>query len=109
MKLAEYSDFCVVLGWREASGIYIARDVLNMNRIFHITFGNTAKATLKHFFMNSYNKFNGEVIALQGNLSIGPIYEIDTKLGIRRRITWLKDTLKIVSTSDYFEDVLEEE
>ncbi|CAH2215427.1 DUF1835 domain-containing protein [Tepidibacter aestuarii] len=79
-----------------------------MSKFVHIVFGDSAEGTLKYFFENNENKFNGEVINFREDYSIGPIYEIDTEKGLRKRIEWVEKILKKVCEDDYFEDIKKE-
>ena len=79
-----------------------------MRKFIHIVFGDSAKGILKYFFANNQNEFKGKIINFREEHSIGPIYEIDTEIGLRKRIEWFEEMLKEVSADDYFEDIEKE-
>lgn len=76
-----------------------------MSKFVHIVFGDSAAGTLKYYFGNNENEFKGEIINFREDHSIGPIYEIDTEIGLRKRIEWFEKMLKEVSAYDYFENI----
>lgn len=76
-----------------------------MDKYVHIVFRDSEAGILKYFFENNQNEFKGEIINFREDYSIGPIYEIDTQIGLRKRIEWFKKILKEVSDYDYFEDI----
>jgi len=79
-----------------------------LSEFVHIVFGDSAAGTLKYFFQNNENQFKGEVINFREDYSIGPIYEMDTKKGIDRRIEWFKNIFKEISEDDCFNYIEED-
>lgn len=79
-----------------------------MNKFVHIVFGDSAAGLLKYYFASNESEFKGKVINLRDDHSIGPVYEIDTEVGLRKRIEWVEKMLKKVSLCDYFEDIYKE-
>ncbi|WP_066506889.1 DUF1835 domain-containing protein [Abyssisolibacter fermentans] len=79
-----------------------------MGKFVHIVFGDSAAGILKYYFENIQNEFMGEIISFRDIHSVGPIYEIDTETGLRKRIEWLKNMVKVVSADDYFEYIEKE-
>jgi len=79
-----------------------------LSKFVHIVFGDSAVGILKYFFQNNQNEFNGEIINFREEHSIGPIYEIDAEIGLRKRIEWFEKMLKEISVYDYFENIEKE-
>lgn len=79
-----------------------------MSKFVHIVFGDCAVGTLKYFFQNNQNEFNGEIINFREEHSIGPIYEIDTEIGLRKRIEWFEKMIKEISVYDHFKNIEKE-
>lgn len=71
----------------------------------HIVFGDSATGALKYYFGNNENEFKGKIINFREDHSIGPIYKIDTEVGLRKRIEWFEKMLKEVLAYDYFENI----
>jgi uncharacterized protein DUF1835/uncharacterized protein DUF3658 len=76
-----------------------------LSKFVHIVFGDSAAGTLNYFFQNNENEYNGKIINFREDASIGPIYEIDTEDGLKKRIEWFKKIFKEISANDYFEDI----
>ncbi len=75
-----------------------------MNKIVHIVFGDSAKGTLRYFLSHHQNEWQGEIINFGGDYSVGPISEMDTKAGMRKRIEWIRALFKSVVFEECFED-----
>lgn len=76
-----------------------------MQKFVHIVFGDSAAGTLRYFFKKNQNEYKGDVINFREEYSVGPLYEIDTEAGHRKRIKWVEKLFKEGSTDDYFEDI----
>lgn len=75
-----------------------------MSKFVHIVFGDSAAGTLKYYFHNNNkNEFEGKILNLREDYSIGPIYEIDTEIELRKRIEWFKKILQEVWSYEYYE------
>lgn len=74
----------------------------------HIVFGDSAAGLLKYYFHKNKNEFKGEIINLRNDYSIGPIHEIETDAGFRKRKEWFKKMLKEVWAYEYYEEFEEE-
>ncbi|WFD10195.1 DUF1835 domain-containing protein [Tepidibacter hydrothermalis] len=79
-----------------------------MSKFVHITFGDSAAGTLKYFFKTNKNEFNGEIINFREDYSIGPIYEIDTEIGLKKRIEYFEKIFNKISVDEYYEDIEKE-
>lgn len=79
-----------------------------MSKFVHITFGDSAAGTLKYFFKTNKNEFNGEIINFREDYSIGPIYEIDTEIGLKKRIEYFEKIFKKIPEDEYYEDIEKE-
>lgn len=79
-----------------------------MGKFVHVVFGDSAVGTLRYFFQNNKNEYNGEIINFREDHSIGPIYEIDTEEGLKKRIKWFEKMFKLVFIDDYFKDIEKE-
>ncbi len=79
-----------------------------MSKFVHITFGDSAAGTLKYFLKNNKNKFNGDVINFREDYATGPIYEIDTEIGLKKRIEYFEKIFKKISEDEYYEDIEKE-
>ncbi|QZY54952.1 DUF1835 domain-containing protein [Crassaminicella profunda] len=79
-----------------------------MDKFIHIVFGDSAAGTLRYFFKNNETEYKGEIINFREDYSIGPIYEMDTEIGLKKRIRWFEKMFKQVCIEDYFEDIEKE-
>lgn len=62
-----------------------------MSRYINIAFGDSAAGTLKYYFSRNKSKFKGETVAFIDDLSVGPLYRIDTDEGLESRLEWVED------------------
>lgn len=67
-----------------------------MKEFVHIVFGDSAAGTLRYFFKKNQNEYEGDVINFREEYSVGPLYEIDTEAGHRKRIKWVEKLLNEV-------------
>ncbi len=79
-----------------------------MDKYVHIVFWDSAAGTLKYFFENNESEYKGEVINFREDHSTGPLFEIDTEKGLKKRIEWFEKMLKAVSEYDYFKDIVKD-
>ncbi|MFJ8415504.1 DUF1835 domain-containing protein [Bacillus paramycoides] len=63
-----------------------------MNTI-HIVFGDSACGNLKSAFSKSNEYKNEQIICINEDFSVGPIYKLETNEGIQERKQWLKEVL----------------
>lgn len=76
-----------------------------MSKFIHIVFGDSAAGILKCFFSENENKYKGEVICFREDYSIGPLYDIETEVGLENRIKWIEKIIKQLYLDDYFVDI----
>ncbi|MCY6372219.1 DUF1835 domain-containing protein [Clostridium ganghwense] len=79
-----------------------------MSKYVHIVFGDSARGSLRYFIENNPNEYNGSIIGIREDYSIGPIYEIETEVGMIKRIEYFTDILKKVSAYEYLEHIKED-
>ncbi|KDR95886.1 protein of unknown function [Peptoclostridium litorale DSM 5388] len=75
-----------------------------MDKFIHIVFGDSAAGVLRYFLNKGEHEFNGKVINFSDDFSIGPIYEIDTEEGFRRRLEWFRSVFEKIGELDWFEE-----
>lgn len=76
-----------------------------MNELIHIAFGDSAAGSLKHFFKTTENKYKGKVFRLREEYNIGPIYELEAKKSIQKRIKWFENMLNIIGEKEYVNEI----
>ena len=62
-------------------------------KIIHIAFGDSAYGSLKSVLQKSNEHQNEQIICINEDFSIGPIYKLETHEGMQQRKQWLKDLL----------------
>ncbi|WMX55389.1 DUF1835 domain-containing protein [Peribacillus sp. R9-11] len=69
--------------------------------VVHICFGDSAYGSLKNIFQKSNEHQNQQIICINEDFSIGPIYKLESIEGLHERKQWLKEVLtKTGPTSD---------
>ncbi|OAB29933.1 hypothetical protein PMSD_19130 [Paenibacillus macquariensis subsp. defensor] len=74
--------------------------------VIHISFGDSAHGNLKNVFQKSNKHQNEQIICINEDFSIGPIYKLESNEGMQKRKQWLKELLTQigpVSDTDYLD------
>lgn len=79
-----------------------------MSKFVHITFGDSAAGVLKYFFSTNENQWKGEIINFREDYSIGPINQINTEIGLEKRIEWFEKMFKEVWEEEYLKNIEKE-
>ncbi|MFJ7365916.1 DUF1835 domain-containing protein [Peribacillus frigoritolerans] len=61
--------------------------------VIHISFGDSACGNLKSAFHKSKEHQNEQIICINKDFSIGPIYKLESNEGMQERKQWLKEVL----------------
>lgn len=72
-----------------------------MDSYIHIVFGDSARGVLRYFFKSNDSEYIGEVIGIQNDFSLGPIFEINSETGMKNRFEWLKNIYADVEGGEY--------
>ncbi|NQX71338.1 DUF1835 domain-containing protein [Paenibacillus alba] len=59
--------------------------------VIHISFGDSAHGNLKNVFQKSNKHQNEQIICINEDFSIGPIYKLESNEGMQKRKQWLKE------------------
>lgn len=62
-------------------------------KVIHISFGDSAYENLKNVFHKSNKHQNEQIICINEDFSVGPIYKLDSNKGVQERKQWLKEVL----------------
>lgn len=89
--------------------VMFGKEKEQLDKFIHIVFGDSAAGLLKYFLHCIQKDFKSQIIRIRDDYSIGPIHEIDTEIGLGKRIKWLKKMLKEVSAEDYYIDIEKEQ
>jgi len=81
---------------------------LRLDKFVHIVFGDSAAGNLKYFFNTNENQLKGEIINFREEHSIGPIYEIESEVGLKKRIKWFEKIYKEIFEDDYIKYIEKE-
>ena len=75
-----------------------------MDKFIHIVFGDSAAGVLRHFLNKGESEFDGNIMNFRDDFSLGPLYEIDTEEGLKRRLEWFKRIFEKTGELDWFEE-----
>jgi len=70
----------------------------------HLVFGPSAKGTLKYFFNNNPSEYEGKIINICDDFSIGPVTHLEQVSGLMDRLEWLCDFFQQIMPEDCAED-----
>lgn len=62
-------------------------------KFVHVCFGISAYASLKYVLHNTNEHHNEQIICVEDDFSIGPVYKLDSSEGLRKRTQWIKELL----------------
>ncbi|NEW08525.1 DUF1835 domain-containing protein [Paenibacillus sp. SYP-B3998] len=74
--------------------------------VIHMSFGDSAYGNLKYVFQKSKEHQNEQIICINEDFSIGPLYKLESEEGMQERKQWLKQLLTqtgSVSDTDYLD------
>ncbi len=79
-----------------------------MGEVKHIVFSDASKGVLGFYLRTNDTTFDGKILGIREDYSIGPIYKIGTKEGMKKRIDWLTEMLDKVALKEYFDSIDED-
>lgn len=76
-----------------------------MGEVKHIVFSDASKGVLGFYLRTNDTSFDGKILGIREDYSMGPIHNIGTKEGMKKRIDWLNNMLDKVALKEYFDTI----